>query len=125
MNVWTGTARVVANAETRYAANGSAVCTVRLVADSGYGDRRKPLWMRGVLFGKRAEGGLVELLVKGQQLAISGELSMNEWENKDGIKQQSLEINLANVDLVGGRNGGESHVPDPPSAGGFDDSVPF
>jgi single-strand DNA-binding protein len=104
MNIWTGIVRVVADAEQRYSQSGSAVCTVRLVADSGYGDKKKPLWMRGVLFGKRAEGGLAQLLTKGQQLSVCGELSMNEWENKDGQKQQSLELTMEKVTLVGGKN---------------------
>lgn len=131
MNVWTGTVRITADAETRYSQGGAAICTVRLVADSGYGDKKKPLWMRGVIFGKRAEGGLVPYLVKGQQLAVSGEISMNEWENSDGIKQQSLEIKLAEIELIGGKRDNSAQgsgsnyrdgFADPPMTG---DDVPF
>lgn len=124
MNIWTGTVRVVADAEVRTTASGTTVCTIRLVADSGFGDKKKPLWMRGAIFGKRAEGGLIPYLIKGQQLAVSGELSMNEWANADGIKQQSLEIRLDSIDLVGSKpaqSGGEMSGPAPT----MDDSIPF
>ena len=130
MNIFTCTCRVVADAETRYTQGGAAICNVRLVADSGYGERKKPLWINGALFGKRAEGGLVPLLVKGQQLAVSGELSMREWENKDGIKVQSLELNIATIDLIGSKQGdagsgssGHGGMQEPPPMG--DDQVPF
>lgn len=124
MNIWTGTVRVVADAEVKHTTSGSTVCNVRLVADSGFGDKAKPLWMRGAIFGKRAEGGLIPYLVKGQKLAVSGELSMNEWANADGIKQQSLEIRLDSIDLVGSKpaqSGGEWSSPAPSG----DDSIPF
>ena len=67
MNNWNGTVRIGADAETRYMQSGTAICSIRMVADSGYGEHKKPLWLTGKLIGKRAEGGLVQYLIKGQQ----------------------------------------------------------
>ena len=128
MNVWTGTVRIVADGETRFTGSGTAICSIRLVADSGYGEHKKPLWLTGKLIGKRAEGGLVQYLIKGQRLAVSGELSMDEWEDKNGQKRQTLVLLINTIDLIGGRSqqGGVEHdtgtfQPPPPMG----DDTPF
>lgn len=127
MNVWTGSVRVVTDCEVRYGQSGKAVASVRLVADSGFGDNKKPLWVTGVFFGKRAEGGLPGMLEKGKQAIVSGEISMKEWEDKNGNKQKSLEIMLDKIELVGGQRqgggqaGGDQGFEAPP----MESDIPF
>jgi single-strand DNA-binding protein len=56
------------------------------------GDRKEDTqWHRLVAWGKTAE--IVEKHVKkGQQVAISGKLTNNNWEDKDGNKHQHVEV---------------------------------
>ena len=101
MNNYTATGNIGRDCEYRAFPNGGGVLSFPLAVSAGYGERRTTLWIRCQLFGKRAEGGLREYLTKGQQLAVSGELSMNEWTNKEGVVQHTLELNLNQVDLIG------------------------
>lgn len=102
-NVFSFTGAVGADAEVRYLPSGQAVLNVRVANNIGYGDKQQTLWIRVRLFGKRAEGSLKDYLKKGQQVFVSGELSLNEYQANDGTTKTSLEL-VANVlDLVGKR----------------------
>ncbi len=103
MNNFTCTARLGQDNEVRHTNSGTAVCTFSGAVDAGYGDNKETLWIRFAVFGKRAEGKLPDYLVKGCQVAISGELSMNEWTDKDGGKRSTLECNVNSLDLIGGK----------------------
>lgn len=61
--------------------------------------------------GKQAEA-VKKYLVKGQQIAVQGSLSMNNWEDSAG-KHSRVEIVASNIQLLGGApkkndNGGNS-----------------
>jgi len=71
--------------------------------DLGWGDNKRTLWIRCNLWGKRAEGRLVDHLAKGAQVVVSGEIDLREYEKRDGTKGHSLELRVAGIDLVGGR----------------------
>lgn len=101
-----------------------AICNFSLAVTSGYGDRKSTLWLRCSVFGKRAEGSLPEYLVKGAQVAVSGELSLNEWE-KDGVKHSTLELNVNTLDLIGGNRGNNSGGQDERPVDDSENSVPF
>ncbi len=103
MNIFTCTARIGNDAEVRQLQSGTSICTFNGAVDAGYGDRKTTVWCRFSLFGKRAEGNLPQYLVKGQQVAISGELSLNVWTNNDGAEKTNVEVNVNTIDLVGGK----------------------
>jgi single-strand DNA-binding protein len=100
MNIFTFTGNLGGDAETRYTAGGTAVCSFSVAVKAGFGDKAHTSWVRCNLWGKRAEGGLVPYLVKGQQVCVSGELDVREWE-KDGAKNKSVEVRVNEVDLIG------------------------
>ncbi len=102
MNVFTATGRLGRDAEVRVTQSGTTVANLAIAVDAGYGDNKKTLWVRGALFGKRAEGGLVQYLTKGQQVAVSGELSMSSFQKQDGTPGQSLDMRITDIDLIGG-----------------------
>jgi len=54
------------------------------------------------LFGKRGES-LGQYLIKGQQIAVEGQLRQDRWE-KDGMKQSKVYVEATNIQLLGGRN---------------------
>lgn len=118
--------------------SGTALFEFSVAEDVGFGDRRVTNWWEVQLWGKQAEGRLVDFLTKGQQVAVFGEVTLREWQDKDGNKRLSPEIRANSVQLVGSK--GDNAVPresepappkrqeSKPAAGGgdFDDSdIPF
>lgn len=136
MNIFTATANLGRDAEVRHTATGTAIASFPIAISSGYGDNKKTTWVRCSLFGKRAEGGLIQYLKKGTQVAVSGEISLNEYE-RDGQQRSSLELRVNEIDLIGGRQSEPvNNTPQPasssagPDYGGDsdyydDDRIPF
>lgn len=108
MNLYAATGNVCGDAEVRHTNSGKAVCTFTLAVKAGYGDRESTLFVRCLIWGKRAEGSLPQYILKGGKLAVHGELSLNEWEDKDGGKRSTLECKVAQIDLLGGSPGNQS-----------------
>ena len=103
MNVFTCTARIGRDAEVRVTKGGTSVCSFTGAVDSGYGDKKTTTWVQFALFGKRAEGNLPEYLVKGAQVAVSGELTTEEYQDKEGNNRFSLRCLVNSLDLIGGK----------------------
>ncbi len=110
-NVFSFTGTVGRDAEVRYAPSGMAVLNVTVANNIGFGDKQQTLWVRVVLFGKRAEGQLQNYLKKGQQVFVSGELSQSEYTGNDGVTKTSLELTANVIDLIGKRNEASSNGP--------------
>jgi single stranded DNA-binding protein len=91
------------DAEVRYLPSGQAVLNVNVANNIGFGDKQKTIWVRVSLWGKRAEGELKNYLRKGQQVFVSGELTMSEYRANDGSHRSQLELNAHILDLVGKR----------------------
>jgi len=86
------------DAEIRQA-GGSTVCGFSL-AVSGYDRRAKQkvtTWYRVSVWGARGER-LAPMLTKGSKVALSGELSVSEYEGKT-----QLEVTAQDVTLLGGK----------------------
>ena len=127
-NVFSFTGTVGRDAEVRYAPSGIAVLNVTIANNIGFGDKQQTLWIRVVLFGKRAEGQLQNYLKKGQQVFVSGELTQSEYKGNDGTTKISLELNANIIDLIGKKDGSAPQRPAPArqaAADDFDDSIPF
>ena len=103
MNNWNFTARLGKDAEMRYLPNGDAVLSFNAAIDFGYGEKKGTIWPRCSMFGKRAEA-VAPYLKKGQQVAISGELSERKWTNKEGVEQTIMEVRVGELTLVGGKS---------------------
>lgn len=105
MNIYNFTGRLGRDCEQRFTQGGMAICTFTVAVDYGFGDNKGTNWIRCSLFGKRAEGGLPQYLKKGAQVAVTGELRIREYDDKDGNRRTSVEVNVDNIDLIGGRDG--------------------
>jgi single-strand DNA-binding protein len=106
-NVFNAVCTCTRDAEVRYLQSGGAVLNVNVANNQGFGDKQKTMFIRVALFGKRAEGQLKDYLVKGQQVFVSGELSVNEYQAQDGTTKTNLELNANIIDLVGKKSGTE------------------
>jgi len=137
MNIFTFTGNLGKDCEVKYLQSGTATCTFSVAVKSGFGDNVKTSWPRCTIFGKRAESKLPEYLKKGAQVCVSGELSLDEWQDQGGTTQRMLSVNVREIDLIGG-NPQSAAAPTPsaaqPSAQGnfqepqgFDDDqeIPF
>ena len=96
MNVFTFTGNL--GKECRTANHGTAVCNFAVAVKSGFGGKAVTMWVDCALWGKQAESKLVDYLVKGQQVAVSGELGMREHEGKS-----YLTCRVSSISLVGGK----------------------
>ena len=127
MNIFTCTARLGRDAEVRVTKGGTSVCSFTGAVDSGYGDKKTTTWVQFALFGKRAEGNLPEYLVKGAQVAVSGEISTDEYQDKEGNNRFSLRCIVGSLDLIGGKQ--ESKPAQKPAPQqieeDFEDDIPF
>ncbi len=103
-NVFSFTGTVGRDAEVRVTPSGLSVLNVTVANNVGFGDRQQTLWVRLVIWGKRAEGQLQNYLKKGQQVFVSGELTQSEYQANDGTTRTSLELNVQVIDLIGKRN---------------------
>ena len=133
--------------EVRYSANGNAIANVTIATTESWKDRQsgerqeKTEWHRVVFFSRLAEiAG--EYLKKGSQVYIEGRLQTRKWEDRDGNERYTTEIVANEMQMLGGRGGGDSQSDSPPdysqaeaapaSRGGgggqdgdFDEDIPF
>lgn len=79
----------------------SQVLEFRIANDTGFGDRKVTSWFRCAYWGKRG-ASVQQYLSKGKQVFIIGELTLRKYE-KDGQERISPEINIQQLDFVGGR----------------------
>ena len=114
MNNWNITGNLGKDCEMASTQNGTAVCKFSVAVKSGYGDNAKTNWVNCRLYGKRAEGQLPSYLLKGQQVAINGELELAEWES-NGVENKALMLKVEGLDLIGSKQDGapQQHQPQP------------
>ena len=106
--------------------------TFSIATTSGFGDKKVTEWCECSLFGNRGVK-LASYLVKGQQVVVHGELTINRYTAKDGTAKSSLRIRVNEIDLVGkkpeheGKSDEPAHYGKEVASGGgdFDDSIPF
>ena len=104
MNNWNFTGNLGKDAEIKQTAGGATLMTFSVAVKSGYGDNEKTNWVNCVVFGKRAEGQLINYLKKGTQVAISGECELKEWQGQDGTQNKMLSVKVGELDLIGGKS---------------------
>ena len=98
--------------EVRYTPAGAAVTTISLATTESWKDKdgnkqEKTEWHRVVFFGRLAEiAG--EYLKKGSQVYIEGKLRTNKWQDQSGQDRYTTEILANEMQMLGGRTGGDS-----------------
>jgi single-strand DNA-binding protein len=109
--------------ELRYTQGGQAVANFTLATNEKWSDKQgnaqeRTEWHRIVVWGKQGEN-CAQYLQKGRSCYIEGRLQTREWEDKDGNKRTTTEINAQTVQFLGGRGGaGGPGAPGPGGTGG-------
>ena len=97
-------ARIGRDAEVRHTPNNVAVANFPAAIDVGFGDKKTTLWLDCAMFGKRAESGLVQYLVKGAQVMIEGNIDLRQYTKGDGTPGAAVTLNVQDLKLVGGKS---------------------
>ena len=132
LNVWCFTGRLGRDAEIRHLSTGSQVLEFSLAVDVGFGDKKTTIWPKCSMFGDRG-GKLAQYLTKGTKVAVSGEVNLREWQDRDGGKRSTLEVRVDKVEMIGSkrddagpRQEPQKRDPTKPQAQSFDDDdIPF
>lgn len=98
-----------------------------VASNTGYKDKKVTSWFNCNLWGRQAEV-LEPYLKKGTKVFITGEFEAREYEKKDGSKGLSLDVNVSKVELLGGRQEGDSGASknaEPSSSADDDSGIPF
>ena len=99
MNVFTFTGNLGADCERKTSKTGMAICVFKVAVKSGYGEKAKTTWAECAIYGKKAESALPNFLRKGTKVCVSGELTLEEWEGKEG-KRFTLRVAVNSLDLL-------------------------
>ena len=107
MNIFSFTGNLGKDCRVGKAGN-STVCNFNVAVKSGFGNNEQTLWIDCALWGKQAESKLPEYLLKGQKVAVSGELGQREHEGK-----MYLTCNVNSIDLTGDKGATQAQQPAP------------
>ena len=118
MNVLAATIRLGSDADLRFTPENTAVAQFNGALQSGYGKNAKTTWLRCTVWGRKAEA-VAPMLLKGTQIAITGEITLNEYQDKQGQTKSSLECRIQDVTLLGKRDNELKPAGEPKKADGF------
>ena len=104
LNSFIGIGRLTRDPELRYTPGGTGVCKFGIAINRTYRNQEgnnieEVLFINIVTWGKQAEN-VSQFLKKGRRVAISGELRSNNWQDKEGNKRTSFEINARTVQFL-------------------------
>lgn len=128
MNVYTIMGNMGRDPELRYTQTGTAVANVSVAVKAGFGENESTTWVKCTFWGKKAE--IVEkYFSKGSRICCTGEIRTDEYEDRDGNKRTSWELNVNDFDFVDKKGDGPAARPDgpgaPPSQSFDDEDIPF
>ena len=104
--------------EIRYMTNGDAVANVTIATSESWKDKasgeKKEIteWHRLVFYRKLAEI-VGQYLKKGSTVYVEGRIRTRKWTDKEGQERYTTEIEVTEMQMLGGRSGGA-----PSSSGG-------
>lgn len=117
-------------AELRRTQSGDPVLGFSVAVDDGYGQNKRTMWFECAVWGKRGET-LKDLLPKGKEVTVSGDLSTREHDGKTYLTVRVNELTLQGgksdtasprqerQQSYGDQSGGYGGGPD------LDDEIPF
>lgn len=88
--------------EVRYTSGGKAVANFSVATDESYKDNngekvKKTEWHNIVVWGNSVENFVQKYLHKGDMVYIEGKLQTRSWDDKDGNKKYTTEINVMDI----------------------------
>lgn len=96
--------RLGQDAELKVTQGGVTVCSFSVACDYYANKEKKTEWVRCSMFGKRGEA-IHSFLTKGKPVAARGSLVVRQYEH-NGEKRVSVDLNVDDVTMLGGREDG-------------------
>lgn len=115
INQCTIVGRLVADPESRQTPNGKSVTSIRVAVDRK-GREKETDFFSCTAFGQQGDA-LAEYAQKGRLIGIVGKIQLDQYVNKEGVKQQSVKIIIDNWQLLDSRRETDSTPPNPKPAG--------
>src|SRR5260370_19023374 len=96
--------------ELGYTGQGTPVCSFSMATNERRKDKTGEMqdqttWFKVTLWGRQAETAS-QYLSKGRPVYIEGRLRVEEWTDRDGKPRQTIEVNSADMQFIGGGAGG-------------------
>lgn len=130
--------------ETRAMPSGRPVANLRIATSERWKDKQtgeqkeQTEWHNVVFFDRRAEV-VQQYLHKGSRVLIEGQLRTRKWQDKQGNDRYTTEIVASELQMLGGKGGGDSSRAAQPASGDassqsqqtsrqgtdFNDDIPF
>ena len=88
--------------DVRQSQSGDPIVNISLGVTFHYKDSKQTEWVRGVLFGKRAEFA-ANFLRKGDAAFIDGRMQTRKWTDREGTERYTTEIVVNNVQKLSPR----------------------
>lgn len=133
MGKYTAVGNTTAPGELRFTPNGKAVCNLTVAETTRRFDKQANEWVddsttfwRCTVWGKPAESVAESLADKGTRVVVVGDVKTRTWDDKDGNKRSSTELDNCEVALstlynpvTSNRGGGGAQPRSNQSGGGF------
>jgi single-strand DNA-binding protein len=90
------------DAELRKTPSGSTNASFSIATTEKRGDSEQTTWFNATAWGKTAEIA-AQYVQKGKLIYIEGRLSQREYKAQDGSMKTSLDVNVTELKLIGGK----------------------
>lgn len=115
--------------DVRCTPSGQTVAYLSIATDESWTDKqgerqKRTEWHRIVVWGKLGEL-CGQYLTKGRQVYLEGKLQTRQWEDKDGSKRFTTEIQARDITFLGGGNKSSHQAPADNDSASPDDGIPF
>lgn len=113
--------RFKADPELRYTQSNTAVCSATLAVQRSRKDQSGDYpvdWIDCVFWGKTAEH-VKNWFHKGELAVVRGRLESRDWEDKNGNKRRSWEVQAESIDFCGKSDGQKKNAPSAEPDGDF------
>lgn len=116
LNAWSITGRLTSDADYKVLASGKGLLTVNVAVNTGFGEYQKTTFVKVQQWGERGKN-IVQYLNKGNLIACTGELTVNEWSTREGEKRIDLQLTVQSIQMLSSKKAdATSDLPDSPAA---------
>lgn len=90
---------LVGDPERKATQSGKDLAIFTLAVNTGYGEYKKTLYIRCLVWGNRVDSALT-WLHKGDKAMVAGEISASAYKDKTGVPKASLELNVQEIEFL-------------------------
>lgn len=99
LNNVTMTGRLTGDAIQKQLPTGSGLVEFSMANNTGFGDKKKCLFLKINLWGKSGTS-VLPYLKKGKTVGVTGTLSLNKWTGQDGLEHSQVVVDCNQIVLL-------------------------